>query len=124
MMEIEKGKEGEAPHKLDEDLERLHNWGGQWLMEFEATKSQGLLATNKREETKAQHIPLSMGGFTVEEKEQLKAFWASSSDQGQLVTSRPTNSSRCEEEAWGYQKGDPLAGQPGHHDCPQSLCEI
>ena len=46
----------------------------QWLVEFEATKSQSLLVSNKREESKAQHRPLSMGGFTVEEKEQLKAL--------------------------------------------------
>jgi hypothetical protein len=74
MMEIQKGEEGEAAQKLDEDLARLHNWGDQWLLEFEATKSQSLLVSNKREESKAQHRPLSMGGFTVEEKEQLKAL--------------------------------------------------
>ncbi|CAN0098921.1 unnamed protein product [Heterosigma akashiwo] len=73
-MEIQKGEEGEAAQKLDEDLERLHNWGDQWLLEFEATKSQSLLVSNKREESKAQHRPWSMGGFTVEEKEQLKAL--------------------------------------------------
>ncbi|CAM9788386.1 unnamed protein product, partial [Heterosigma akashiwo] len=74
MMEIQKGEEGEAAQKLDEDLARLHNWGDQWLLEFEATKSQSLLVSNKLEESKAQHRPLSMGGFTVEEKEQLKAL--------------------------------------------------
>ena len=76
IMEIQNGEEGEAAQKLDEDLERLHNWGDQqWLLEFEATKSQSLLVSNKREKAKAQHRPLSMGGFTVEEKEQqLKAL--------------------------------------------------
>ena len=121
MMKIQKGEEGEAAQKLDEYLERLHSWGDQWLLEFEATKSQSLLVSNKRKDSRAQHRPLSMDGFTVEEKEQLKAL---GQPQGQLVTSRPTNSSRCEEEAWGYQKGSPLAGQPVHHDGLQSLCEI
>ena len=75
MMEIQKGEEGEAAQKLDEDLvERLHNWGDQWLLEFEATKSQSLIVLNKLEETKAQHRRLSMGGLAVEGKEQLKAL--------------------------------------------------
>ena len=34
MMEIQKSEEGEAAQKLDEDLERLHNWGDQLLLEL------------------------------------------------------------------------------------------
>jgi hypothetical protein len=74
MKEVETGQEGEAAQKLDEDLQRLHEFGEEWLLEFEPTKSQSLLVSNKGARGRARHRPLSMGGFTVEEKEQLKAL--------------------------------------------------
>ena len=106
-------------------IERLHNWGDQWLLEFEATKSQSLLVSNKREETKAQHRPLSMGGFTVEEKEQAKAV-------GFIIDPKGNRSLHVQQKTaadarkWlgATRKGGPLAGQPEHHDGLQSLCEI
>ena len=68
VIEIQKGEEGEAAQKLDEDLERLHSWRDQWLLEFEATKSQSLLVSNKREKTKAPHRSLSMGASLLRKR--------------------------------------------------------
>ncbi|CAM9791021.1 unnamed protein product, partial [Heterosigma akashiwo] len=63
-----------AAEELNDDLQRLNEFGKEWLLEFEPTKSQELIITNSAANHKVTHPPLSMGGVIVEEKEQLEAL--------------------------------------------------
>ena len=70
----EEGEAQRAAEELNEDLQRLYEFGKEWLLEFEPTKSQELIITNSVADHKVTHPPLSMGGVIVEEKEQLEAL--------------------------------------------------
>ena len=52
----------------------LYEFGKDWLLEFEPTKSQELIITNSVADNEVTHPPLSMGGVIVEEKEQLEVL--------------------------------------------------
>ncbi|CAM9923839.1 unnamed protein product [Heterosigma akashiwo] len=70
----EEGAAQRAAEELNDDLQRLYEFGKEWLLEFEPTKSQELIITNSAENHKVTHPPLSMGGVIVEEKEQLEVL--------------------------------------------------
>ena len=70
----EEGAAQRAAEELNDDLQRLYEFGKEWLLEFEPTKSQELIITNSVADHKVTHPPLSMGGVIVEEKEQLEAL--------------------------------------------------
>jgi len=70
----EEGAAQRAAEELNDDLQRLYEFGKEWLLEFEPTKSQELIITNSAENHKVTHPPLSMGGVIVEEKEHVEAL--------------------------------------------------
>ena len=70
----EEGAAQRAAEELNDDLQRLYEFGKEWLLEFEPTKSQELIITNSVADTKVTHPLLSMGGVIAEEKEQLEAL--------------------------------------------------
>ena len=49
-------------------------FGKEWLLEFEPTKSQELIITNSVTDNNVTQPPLSMGGVIVEEEKQLEAL--------------------------------------------------
>jgi len=70
--QIKEGERKKANDELEEDLERLNDFGEEWMLRFEATKSQSLTISNKHDKNIRSEI--KMGGFTVEEKEVLKVL--------------------------------------------------
>jgi len=69
----EEGAAQRAAEELNDDLQRLYEFGKEWLLEFEPTKSQELIITNSVADNKVTHPPLSMVGMVVEEKEEKEA---------------------------------------------------
>ena len=62
----------QAAKEIEEDLERLNQFGKEWLLEFETTKTQGLIISNKHD--KDLNPPMKMGESIVEEGEDLKVL--------------------------------------------------
>ena len=78
-------------------------FGKEWLLEFEPTKSQELIITNLVADNKVAHPPLSMGGVVVEEKEKLEALGFTIDPRGNWSVHAPNargSSQGGPEEAW------------------------
>ena len=64
----------QAAKEIEEDLERLNQFGKgkEWLLEFETTKTQGLVISNKHD--RDLNPSMKMGESTVKEGEVLKVL--------------------------------------------------
>ncbi|CAM9365878.1 unnamed protein product, partial [Heterosigma akashiwo] len=58
----EEGAAQRVAEELNDDLQRLYEFGKEWLLEFEPTKSQELIITNSPENHKVTHPPLDPWG--------------------------------------------------------------
>ena len=70
----------DAASEVEEDLERLYSFGQEWLLEFEVTKTQGLIISNKHDRNLKP--PLKMGGVVVEEGDTLGVLGFSFDQKG------------------------------------------
>ena len=69
-----------AAKEIEQDLQRLYRFGKEWLLEFEVTKTQGLIISNKHDADV--NPPLQMGGNIVEEGDTLKVLGFNSDQKG------------------------------------------
>ena len=69
---MEDGNRIKIKQELEEDLQRLVEFGNEWLLQFEPKKTQGLTISKKHDR---KNIPeIKMDGITIKEEKAIKVF--------------------------------------------------
>ena len=72
MRTIDDGNRIKAKQELEEDLQRLVEFGNEWLLQFEPKKTQGLTISQKHD--RINNPEIKMDGTTIKEEKAIKVL--------------------------------------------------